>query len=97
MRHLVMALTAGSILFAMPWTHREAWAIDVGIDAGIAIGSDPLPDRPRFYAGPRYPEPPPLYAVPGPEPEAPRPCYWVHGEPVWDGYGWVRPRVEVCD
>jgi hypothetical protein len=23
-------------------------------------------------------------------------CYWTLGEPHWNGYGWVRPRVRVC-
>jgi hypothetical protein len=26
----------------------------------------------------------------------PRPCYWTYGQPYWDGYRWVRPRVQVC-
>jgi hypothetical protein len=27
----------------------------------------------------------------------PRPaCYWTYGQPVWNGYAWVRPRVQVC-
>lgn len=28
---------------------------------------------------------------------APAPsCYWTLGQPYWDGYRWVRPRVQVC-
>ena len=23
-------------------------------------------------------------------------CYWTLGQPVWNGYAWVRPRVRVC-
>jgi hypothetical protein len=23
-------------------------------------------------------------------------CYWTAGQPYWDGYRWVRPRVRVC-
>jgi hypothetical protein len=23
-------------------------------------------------------------------------CYWTYGQPVWNGYAWVRPRVQVC-
>ena len=23
-------------------------------------------------------------------------CYWTYGRPVWNGYAWVRPRVQVC-
>ena len=28
----------------------------------------------------------------GPQPA----CYWTYGQPVWNGYAWVRPRVQVC-
>lgn len=31
----------------------------------------------------------------GPPPPPP-PCYWTYGRPYWDGYRWVRPRVQVC-
>jgi hypothetical protein len=24
------------------------------------------------------------------------PCYWTYGRPYWDGYRWVRPRIQVC-
>lgn len=34
-----------------------------------------------------------LLASPAPPP---RPCYWTYGQPYWDGYRWVRPRVQVC-
>jgi hypothetical protein len=28
---------------------------------------------------------------------APRPaCYWTLGRPYWNGYRWIRPRVQVC-
>jgi hypothetical protein len=23
-------------------------------------------------------------------------CYWTLGRPVWNGYAWIRPRVQVC-
>jgi len=26
----------------------------------------------------------------------PGPCYWTLGRPYWNGYAWVRPRVQVC-
>jgi hypothetical protein len=29
--------------------------------------------------------------------QQPRPaCYWTVGQPVWNGYRWIRPRVQVC-
>jgi len=24
-------------------------------------------------------------------------CYWTAGQPYWNGYAWVRPRVRVCE
>lgn len=29
-------------------------------------------------------------------PPPPSPCYWTLGRPYWNGYRWVRPRVQVC-
>jgi hypothetical protein len=34
-----------------------------------------------------------VLAAPAPPPS---PCYWTYGRPYWDGYRWVRPRVQVC-
>ena len=42
------------------------------------------------YAGAGYAAPAPRYA-PAPA------CYWVRGEPAWDGYRWVRRPVQVCN
>ena len=25
------------------------------------------------------------------------PCHWTWGRPYWNGYRWVRPRIQVCD
>jgi hypothetical protein len=62
-----------------------------GFAAGAIVGSAVAP-RPYYY-DPVYvapsPYPPPAYVRPA--------CYWTRGEPVWDGYAWVRPRVRVCD
>ena len=33
-----------------------------------------------------------MLAAPAPAPY----CYWTLGRPYWDGYRWVRPRVQVC-
>jgi hypothetical protein len=60
-----------------------------GAIIGGAIAGAPAYAAPPPYYGPVYAEPPPVYV--GPE------CYWTRGEPVWDGYRWVRPRVRVCD
>ncbi len=65
-----------------------------GLAAGAIVGAATAP-RPYYYYGP-----PPAYAPPPPYVEpayAPPPCYWTRGEPEWNGYAWVRPRVQVCD
>jgi len=46
---------------------------------------------PRYYYAPA-----PVYVAPEPVYVAPS-CYWTWGEPAWDGYRWVRSRVQVCD
>jgi hypothetical protein len=70
---------------------RRRWvgpAIVGGIIGGAIIGSTLA----RPYYGPGYGYyGEPVYAGPGPY------CYYVPGEPVWNGYRWVRPRVQVCD
>jgi hypothetical protein len=58
-----------------------------GVVTGTIIGAT--------VAGPRYYAPPPVYVEPSP----PAPCYWMRGEPVWDGYRgvWTYPSVRVCE
>jgi len=90
-----MALSAGTILFATIGTH-EARATDVlGIEAGVAIGSEPLPDRPTFYAGPRYSEPPPAYVAPGPAPMPP--LIGCAASRSGMGTAGCVPRYRFCD
>jgi hypothetical protein len=63
-----------------------------GFAAGAIIGSATAP-RPYYGPAPVYVAPPPPAYVAPPPPA----CYWTRGEPVWNGYAWVRPRVQVCD
>jgi len=64
-----------------------------GFAAGAIIGAATAP-RPYYYGPPpAYYAPPPAYVAPAYAPE----CTWTRGEPVWNGYAWVRPRVQVCD
>jgi len=63
-----------------------------GLAAGAIIGSATAP-RPYYAPAPVYVAPPaPVYVAPPPPA-----CYWTRGEPVWNGYAWVRPRVQVCE
>jgi hypothetical protein len=65
-----------------------------GFAAGAIVGSAMAP-RPYYYGpAPVYVAPPPAYPAPAYAPVA---CYWTRGEPVWNGFAWVRPRVQVCD
>ena len=66
-----------------------------GFAAGAIVGAATAP-RPYYYGPPpAYVAPPPVYVEPGPA-YVPA-CYWTRGEPVWNGYAWVRSRVQVCD
>ncbi len=70
---------------------RGRWvgpAIVGGIIGGAIIGSTLA--RPHYY-GPGYYGEPVYVEQPGPY------CYWAPGEPVWNGYRWIRPRVQVCE
>jgi hypothetical protein len=44
----------------------------------------PYPNRP-YTPPPRYANPAPLF------------CQWEPGELVWNGRGWFRTRVQICD
>ncbi len=67
-----------------------------GFAAGAIVGAATAP-RPYYYGPPpAYVAPPPAYVEPAPA-YAPPPCYWTRGEPVWNGYAWVRPHVQVCE
>jgi hypothetical protein len=100
MKTSLMALAAGAALtVSMTAAPNDAYAdggdLAAGLIGGLAIGAivgTAIAPRP-YYA----PPPPPVYVAPAPVyMEAPR-CYWTHGRALWDGYRWVRPRVQVCD
>jgi len=70
-------------------------AVAAGLLGGFAAGAI-IATAPRYYYGPppAYYAPPPYpYPAPAYAPE----CHWTRGEPMWNGYAWVRPRVQVCD
>ena len=101
MKLVIPGLVAAiAISIAAPHPARADGAdVAAGLIGGLAIGA--------IVGGavaPR-PAPPPVYVAPAPVYVAPAPaqvyvepaCYWTRGQPVWDGYRWVRPRVQVCD
>jgi hypothetical protein len=72
--------------------------VAAGLLGGFAVGA--------IVGSALAPRPAPVYVAPGPVYVAPGPvapvygepaCYWTRGRPVWDGYRWVRPRVQICD
>jgi hypothetical protein len=86
---LAILLMTASVIAVAPAAHAgEGGALAAGLLGGLAAGtmigiaaSNPYP-----------PPPPPVYIAP--EPVA---CYWTRGRPYWDGFGWVYPRVRVCE
>jgi hypothetical protein len=69
-----------------------------GFAAGAIVGSVLAPRPAPVYVAPApvYVAPAPVYVAPAPVYVAPQ-CYWTRGQPMWDGYRWVRTRVQVCD
>ncbi len=84
----VVALTACAIISAsLVPTHARAdrGRITAGVLGGLAVGTIiGAATAPRYYYAPA-----PVYVAPS--------CYWTWAEPVWDGYRWVRQRVQVCE
>ena len=68
-----------------------------GLAAGAIIGGAIAggPPPPPAYYYDYGPPPGPVYVDPGPYSYGPG-CHWTRGDPVWDGYRWVRPPIEVC-
>ncbi|MGP0094724.1 MAG: hypothetical protein ACLPKB_32945 [Xanthobacteraceae bacterium] len=69
---------------AQRWVPGLIGGLAAGAIIGGAIASSPPPG---YYYGPG-----PYYYGAPPAPG----CYWGRGEPYWDGYRWVRARVQVC-
>ena len=101
MKLVIPGLVAAiAISIAAPHPARADGAdVAAGLIGGLAIGAivggavAPRPAPPPVYVAPA-----PVYVAPAPAPVYLEPaCYWTRGQPVWDGYRWVRPRVQVCD
>jgi hypothetical protein len=78
----VLSVTAAiSVVGAIAPAHAgDGGAVAAGIIGGLAAGTL------LGVAATAPPPPPPMYVG----------CYWTHGQPYWDGWGWVYPRVRVC-
>jgi len=89
---LSAVLPLGSVAIS-PAHAGDGGGVAAGIVGGLAAGTllGIAASGPHYY-GP----PPPAYYGP-PEPVYGPSCYWTHGQPYWDGYGWVYPRVHVCE
>jgi hypothetical protein len=90
---------ACAVMLAAPHAaHADGADVAAGLLGGLAIGA-------IVGATVASPPPPPVYVAPAPVYVAPAPapmymaptCYWTRGQPVWDGYRWVRSRIQVCD
>ena len=93
----VSVATVGATLALPVEARADGGRITAGILGGLAAGAIiGAATAPRYYGPDYYYGPAPLYVAPGPAYVAPS-CYWTRGEPVWDGYRWFRPRVQVCD
>jgi hypothetical protein len=97
MRKIGTALAVVAVLLGVAAGPGASAGDLLGVGASVAIGSQAPAPPPRYYEAYPY-APPTAYAAPAPDyvPVPPN-CYWAHGEPVWDGYRWVEPRVQVCD
>jgi hypothetical protein len=90
---LVTAVTV-SALAAPHHAHAGNGDVAAGLLGGFAAGA--------IVGTVLAPRPAPVYVAPAPVYVAPAPvympqCYWTRGQPMWDGYRWVRTRVQVCD
>jgi hypothetical protein len=84
---LVAAVTV-SALAAAHHAHAGNGDVAAGLLGGFAAGA--------IVGSVLAPRPAPVYVAPAPVYVVPQ-CYWTRGQPMWDGYRWVRTRVQVCD
>ena len=79
---LVTAISISALAAAHP-AHAGGGDVAAGLIGGFAAGA--------IVGTVLTPRPAPVYVVEEPQ------CYWTRGRPIWDGYRWVRTRVQVCD
>jgi NAD(P)H-hydrate repair Nnr-like enzyme with NAD(P)H-hydrate dehydratase domain len=84
---LVTALSMSVLAVATP-ARAGSGDVAAGLIGGFAAGA--------IVGSALAPRPAPVYVAPAPVYVEPA-CYWTRGRPMWDGYRWVRPRIQVCD
>jgi hypothetical protein len=86
----VCLLTALTVTVSIPNFARAGNGdVAAGLLGGFALGA--------IVGSAVAPRPAPVYVAPAPVYVVEPSCYWTHGRPIWDGYRWVRPRIQVCD
>ena len=85
---LVTAITVSAVATANV-AHAGNGDVAAGLLGGFAIGA--------IVGSAMAPRPAPVYVAPAPVYVEPQQCYWTRGRAMWDGYRWVRPRMQVCD
>jgi hypothetical protein len=86
-----LAIACSGVAVALSLAVNPAAAGDnfaAGLFGGLAVGT---------LFGIAAASPPPVVYVAPPPPAYVPDCYWARGRPVWDGYRWYRPRIQVCD
>ena len=92
----LVTATSISALAAVHPAHAGSGDVAAGLIGGFAAGAivgTALAPRPA----PVYVAPAPVYVAPAPVYVVEPQCYWTRGRPMWDGYRWVRTRVQICD
>ena len=86
---LAILLMTASVVAVAPSAHAgDGGALAAGLLGGLAAGTM----IGIAASNPYTPPPPPVYVAP-----EPITCYWTRGRPYWDGWGWIYPRVRVCE
>ncbi len=85
---LVTAITVSAVATSNV-AHAGNGDVAAGLLGGFAIGA--------IVGSAMAPRPAPVYVAPAPVYVEPQQCYWTRGRAMWDGYRWVRPRMQVCD
>src|SRR5262249_35478083 len=99
---LVTAISISALAAAHP-AHAGSGDVAAGLIGGFAAGAIGgtafAPGPPPGSLGPAagHVAPAPVYVAPAPVYVVDPQCYWTRGRPMWDGYRWVRTRVQVCD